>query len=321
MTDMPSGPWETVHIDFFGPLPSGEYPIVATDRYSRYPEVEIVHSTKLSAIVPKLDKIFAVHGIPLIVKSDNGPPFNSDEYERYLKALGIEPDNSTPVWPQGNAEVERFMQPLKKLMQTSKIENRYWKQELSRFLLQYRTTPHCTTNVPPAELMFNRTVRGKLPKLKRQNVVNRHEEARDNEQSRKHYNKQYADKRRHVKESKIEVGDSVLVRQERRNKLTANFNETPYTVTYRNKSRVTAQNKDGHMITRNVSHFKQIPKPDSDTDTDDEDYTGTVTNTNIDNNDNNNITHDILRRSNRNRRAPQRYGQPVPSAFVNSITP
>ena len=123
------------------------------------------------------------------------------------------------------------MQRLKKLMQPSKIENRYWKQELSRFLLQYRTTPHCTTNVPPAELMFNRTVRGKLPELKKQNVVNRHKEAHDNEQSRKHYNKQYADKRRHVKESKIEVGDSVLVREERRNKLTANFNETPYTVT------------------------------------------------------------------------------------------
>ena len=31
MTDMPSGPWETVHTDFFG-IPSGEYLIVATDR-------------------------------------------------------------------------------------------------------------------------------------------------------------------------------------------------------------------------------------------------------------------------------------------------
>ena len=107
------------------------------------------------------------NGIPMIVKSDNGPPFNADEYERYLKALGIEPDNATPTWPQENAEVERFMQPLKKLMQTSKIKNRYWKQELSIFLLQYRTTPHSTTNVPPAELMFNRTVGEKLPELKK----------------------------------------------------------------------------------------------------------------------------------------------------------
>ena len=47
----------------------------------------------------------------------------------------------------------------------------------------------------------------------------------------------------------------MLVTQEKRNKLIANFNETPYTVTYRrNKSRVTAQNKGGHVITSNVSY-------------------------------------------------------------------
>ena len=142
MTDMPNGPWEMVHIDFKGPLPSGEYLLVVTDRYSRFPEVEIVKSTKASSVIPKLDKVFAVHGIPLTVKSDNGPPFNGDEYDRYFKVLGIDKDLSTPVWPQANAEVERFMQPLTKLLQTARIENRPWKQELNRFLLQYRTTPH-----------------------------------------------------------------------------------------------------------------------------------------------------------------------------------
>ena len=54
-TTMPKGPWETVHIDFYGPLPTGEYLLVAIDRYSRYPEVEVVRSTKASTIIPKLD--------------------------------------------------------------------------------------------------------------------------------------------------------------------------------------------------------------------------------------------------------------------------
>ena len=103
-----------------------------------------------------------MHGIPLTVKSDNGPPFNGDEYDRYFKVLGIDKDLATPVWPQANAEVERFMQPLTKLLQTVRIENRPWKQESNRFLLQYRTTPHSITNVPPAELLFNRSIRGKL---------------------------------------------------------------------------------------------------------------------------------------------------------------
>ncbi|CAB4041445.1 Retrovirus-related Pol poly from transposon [Paramuricea clavata] len=64
MTEMPELPWRTVHIDFYDPLPSSEYLLVAVDRYSRFPEVEIVHSTRASTVIPKLDKMFSVHGIP-----------------------------------------------------------------------------------------------------------------------------------------------------------------------------------------------------------------------------------------------------------------
>ncbi len=137
-TTMPKGPWETVHIDFYGPLPTGEYLLVAIDRYSRYPEVEVVRSTKASTVIPKLDQMFARHGIPTIIKSDNGPPFNGTEYKHYLEVLGIKAKYSTPKWPQGNAEAERFMQPLGKALKTAHIENRPWQQELSRFLLLYR---------------------------------------------------------------------------------------------------------------------------------------------------------------------------------------
>ena len=180
MTDIPKGPWETLHLDFYGPLPSGEYLLVAINRYSRFPEVEILKSTKASVVILKLDKIFATHGIPTIVKTDNGPPFNGEEYSRYLKTLGIKPQFSTPLWPQVNAEVERFMQPLGKALQTARVENRPWQQELNRFLLQYRTTPHMTTSDPPAELLFNKTVKGKLPILHKRNIVNQHQEAQKN---------------------------------------------------------------------------------------------------------------------------------------------
>ncbi len=137
-------------------------------------------------------------------------------------------------------------------------------------MLQYRTTPHTTTKVPPAELLFNRVINGKLPTLSKETVKNRHAEAKNNEQHCQKYNKEYADKRRNAKDSTIQVGDYVLVKQDRQNKLTSRFNDKPYRVIYRNKSRVTAQ-RDNHRVTRNVSHFKQIPRPtniQSDDDTD-----------------------------------------------------
>ena len=53
------------------------------DTYTKFPEVEIVHSTSIQAIIPKLDRICATLGIPAKLASDNGPPCNGAEFERY----------------------------------------------------------------------------------------------------------------------------------------------------------------------------------------------------------------------------------------------
>ena len=104
------------------------------------------------------------------------------------------------------------MKNLGKVLQTAKIQNRPRKQELSKFLLQYRTTPYSSTGVPPYQLLFNRKVQGVLPVLCKNNIVNRHEEAREKESKRQEYNKSYVNNRRNAKRSNIAVGDYVLVR-------------------------------------------------------------------------------------------------------------
>ncbi|XP_070550160.1 uncharacterized protein [Ptychodera flava] len=75
MSELPTGPWEEVSIDF-SDLPNGKYLLVMTDDYSRYPVVEIIHSTSAAAVMSKVDSIFTLFGIPRIVHSDNGPPFS-----------------------------------------------------------------------------------------------------------------------------------------------------------------------------------------------------------------------------------------------------
>ena len=163
MSRMLPTPWHTVHLDFLGPFPTGELLLVAIDAYSRYPEVEIVWSTAASSTIPKLDKIFSTHGIPYKVISDNGPPFNGHEIKRYMEIKGIEYITTTPLWPQGNSEAKLFMEPLVKSIQTARTQGRNWKQELYSFLLNYRATPHSTTKVAAAELLFNRSICTKLP--------------------------------------------------------------------------------------------------------------------------------------------------------------
>ena len=72
MNELPPDPWDTLHIDHCGPFPTGEYILVVIDACTRYPGVDIVHSTFVLATIAKHDHIFATHGLPCKVKSDNG---------------------------------------------------------------------------------------------------------------------------------------------------------------------------------------------------------------------------------------------------------
>ena len=74
MNPLPSGPWEQVSIDFCEV--AGHYVLVVIDDYSRFPEIEVVHSTSAKAVIPKLDCKLPAYGISQVVKSNNGPPFN-----------------------------------------------------------------------------------------------------------------------------------------------------------------------------------------------------------------------------------------------------
>ncbi|KAK3739257.1 hypothetical protein QZH41_000263 [Actinostola sp. cb2023] len=71
--------------------------------------------------------------------------------------------------------------------------------------------------------------------------------------------KEYADKKRHTQPHDIQVGDSVLVRQEKRNKFTTPFEPVLYTVISVNRSMITAhRTTDEREITRNSSHYKKV---------------------------------------------------------------
>lgn len=69
--------------------------------------------------------------------------------------------------------------------------------------------------------------------------------------------KKNADKANHAQPRKITVGDKVLVRQEKHNKLTTPFDPKPYKVIEVKGTMIVAQ-RDDHRITRNSSHFKVL---------------------------------------------------------------
>ena len=225
---IPQQAWDVIYVDFLGPLPTKDLLLAIIDGRTRYPEVEIVRNTSAKSTIQCFESIFSRHGIPRTIVSDNGPPFQGDEIRQYMSTNGIKHRKLTPIWPQANGEAETFMKPLTKCLQTAVVEHKDWKLELQRFLMNYRATLNCTTKVPPATALFGRNIRTKLPeKSSKVNMEEIDKKINEPDASAKAKQKVYADHRRGATTPIFKVGDQVLVRQRKRNKLTSRFDCQP----------------------------------------------------------------------------------------------
>jgi transposase InsO family protein len=156
MSELPSNVWGKLSNDFCGPFPSGYYLMVIIDEYSRYPVVESLTSLTAKSVIPLLVKTFSIFGIPKELISDNGPPFNSQEFRKFADNMGFKHRKLTPLWPRANAESERFMKTIRKAIRAAHTEHRSWKQKIHTCLRNYRATPHATTDMSPGEILFGK---------------------------------------------------------------------------------------------------------------------------------------------------------------------
>jgi hypothetical protein len=266
MSELPSGPWIELSADF-GQVADGTYILVVQDEYSRYVVVDVLHSQSAKSVIPRLDKIFAEFGIPKSLKTDNGPPFQSSDFAEYLKFMGVKHRKITTLWPRANGETERFMRTIKKVIR-GKPAN--WKQEMYKRLLAYRATPHSTTGVAPATLLFGRDITTKLPSL---NPTWQNDDLRAKDHMEKEKMKKYADQKSYVKPCELRVGDNVLIKNVGVSKSQGPYDSQPLTIVEKKGSMVTAKRGE-KCITRNSSFFKPSPQPPnqaSDSDTDETD--------------------------------------------------
>ena len=163
--EWPSRPWTDLHIDHTGPF-LGKMFLIVVDAHSKWMDVVIVPSTTSQCTIKALRTIFATHGLPEIIVSDNGSAFTSELFQAFTKQNGIRHVRSAPYHPASNGLAERAVQTFKEAMKrstTGDLETR-----LSRFLFQYRITPHTTTGIPPAELLLGRRPRSHLDLMRPQ---------------------------------------------------------------------------------------------------------------------------------------------------------
>ena len=86
-----------------------------------------------------------------------------------------------------------------------------------------RASAQVTSGPSPFSLMFGREVRTKLPELSRETVDLDREGVHERDWSSKLKGKVYAEEMRGAVSKSIELGDEVLLRAEKSNKLSSNF--------------------------------------------------------------------------------------------------
>ena len=150
---MPLEPWSELSCDFFGPLSNGKFLFVVIDDHSRYPVVKQVSSTSAKVVLPVLEEVFCMFGVPRVLRSDNGPPFSSFAFRDFARHQGFTHRRTTQLWPRANGLCERFMRCQGKVIRNAKVSGHSHEKELLEFLRTYRATPHASTGFTPNELL------------------------------------------------------------------------------------------------------------------------------------------------------------------------
>uniref|UniRef100_H3ABI0 Integrase catalytic domain-containing protein n=1 Tax=Latimeria chalumnae TaxID=7897 RepID=H3ABI0_LATCH len=87
-----------------------------TDYYSNFPEMLLLCSTMIKAVINSIKSIFARQGVPDKVFTDNGPQFSSNEFKTFTHEWDFRYTTSSPHYPQSSGQVEKYVQTVKNMM-------------------------------------------------------------------------------------------------------------------------------------------------------------------------------------------------------------
>ena len=134
---IPTRPWEKVGMDLFE-LNNRDF-LITVDYYSNYFEVDTAFQIRYSPI------------------TDNH--FSSSDFENFAAVYGFEHNTSSPNCPQSNGKVENAVKTAKNLMKKA-IDSQ---SDPHLALLAWRNTPSESVNSSPAQRIFGRRTKTRIP--------------------------------------------------------------------------------------------------------------------------------------------------------------
>ena len=158
--ELPPFPWHTLATDIFY-WKRMDFLIVA-DVFSKYFLVRKLANSTSAAVCAEIATIVTELGLPHIIRSDNGPCYNSKEFQQLLQCYNITHHTCSSHHPRSNGFIERMVGVAKRLMDKVGSEGKPWISGL----YEYRVTPQSGSIASPLQLITQRTPKEKdLPQL------------------------------------------------------------------------------------------------------------------------------------------------------------
>ena len=114
--EWPSELWSRLHLDFAGPF-MGHMFLILMDAHSKWLDVHLMQSITSANTIEKLRMVFATHGLPRKVVTDNG---SSLEFRTFMSKNGITHVTTAPYHPSSNGLAERAVQTVKRGLKATK---------------------------------------------------------------------------------------------------------------------------------------------------------------------------------------------------------
>lgn len=160
ITSSSTKPFERLALDIVGPLPEAgfqkfKFILTLQDDLTKFSCAYPMIGSTTDEVARNLIHFFSLFGFPKMILSDQGTCFTSELFKQLTQILKVKSLYSTPYHPQTNGALERSHATLKEYLKSFVNENHNdWHCYLATAILAYNTTPHCTTQFTPFELLY-----------------------------------------------------------------------------------------------------------------------------------------------------------------------
>ena len=95
--DVPEVPWQDLAADFFT-FKNKEYLLVA-DTFGKYPFTFRISTKTADTVTHKFTQLFSQYGTPKRLTTDNGPPFASETFAKFMLNQRVDHITTSPHYP------------------------------------------------------------------------------------------------------------------------------------------------------------------------------------------------------------------------------